>query len=184
MKRWVSRSFVVVGSFVGAVVVPVVGGASCGGDSVVFYEVTRTRSEECTIRSNGEFCVEPDQFDPPRVEVWTIEVQEHVSRVFVDEEVWILDPLPDDADDETTRLATRTSSRSRVVTDGAGPCTATTTEDLSFTADRADFNGELAIRSVIEGPEACGTTPVGERTLDDLKGRAFTDPDNTLPVGP
>ena len=82
-----------------AVAVVVVGAVvfGCAPPVLVFYETTRTRSAECLIRSNGEFCAEPEEFAAPVIEVWTLEVTDRVSRVFVDEEVWVIDPLPPSA---------------------------------------------------------------------------------------
>ena len=168
-----------------AVVVVVVAGlCGCARDSMLFYETTRTRSAECAIRSNGEFCAEPEQFAAPVSEVWSVEVKDEVTRLFADEEVWVLDPL---AEGEDPFVVRRTSSKASSVSSGAGPCTTTTTRDVSFTADGVDLVGELKTETRLEGPEACGSTPVGERTTDDIVGFAeFIDPASgeTLPVGP
>jgi hypothetical protein len=155
------------------------GCAGCAADDVVFYEVTRSRVEECAIRSNGEFCVEPEQFDPPETTVWTVEIQEHVSRLFVDEEVWVLDPL---AEGDDPYAVEQSASRDSTVTSGAGPCTSTKSETISFSADRTTFSGSLFSQTVLSGPAACGDTPVGERSEDELAGSAFTA--DGVPVGP
>lgn len=165
--------------FVFGVFCVVVGAVGCVDNSTVFYEVTSARVEECAIRANGEFCVEPDQFDPPETTVWTVELGDKVSRLVVDEEVWVLDPL-DEGEDPFQ--ATHTSTRSSIVTSGNGPCTSTKSEALSFSADGTDFGGSLRVETVLSGPEACGDTPVGERSEDDLAGSAFT-PDGVA-VGP
>ena len=167
-------------SLIGVLVV--VGGsfAGCARDDVVFYEVTEARVEECAIRSNGEFCVEPDQFDPPRTTVWTVEFNvDKASLLVVDEEVYVLDGGEDGEDPKKTE---QTATRSNAVTSGAGPCTSTREETLRFVADGATLTGSLDVKSVLTGPEACGSTPVGERTSDTLAGSAITA--DGFPVGP
>lgn len=160
----------------------VIAGCDFGPADIVFYEVTSTRDEQCAIRSNGEFCLEEEeQFDPPVFTVWGIEDGEESDRLYVDEEVWVLDPL---AEGEDPLLTTRTANRSRIITEGDGPCRATTIELLSFKADQVTFEGTFERTAVIDGPAACGETPVGERTVDDLEGTAFSDGDRTRPVGP
>jgi hypothetical protein len=154
------------------VVVVVVGlllASACSRNSITFYETTRTRSQECAIRSTGEFCAEPEQFDAPVIDVWTIEVNEDITRLYVDEEVWVLDAL---AEGEDPFVAERTASKASSIASGAGPCTTTTTRDLQFRADGANLDGQLKTRTVLDGPEACGSTPVGERTTDNLQGFA------------
>ena len=86
-----------------AVIVAGLLSSSCSSDGLAFYEVVRSRVTECLIRANGEFCVEPDQFDPPSVEVWTVETRADRTILYANEEVWILDALPEDADPATTR---------------------------------------------------------------------------------
>ena len=154
-----------------AVAVVVVGAVvfGCAPPVLVFYETTRTRSAECLIRSNGEFCAEPEEFAAPVIEVWTLEVTDRVSRVFVDEEVWVIDPLPEG---EPPFAAFRTAARSISVASGVEPCTTTTTQNLGFTADDKSLSGELKTETRLEGPAACGNTPVGERTTDELAGVA------------
>ncbi len=148
----------------------------CGGDGIGFFEVVRTRLEECAIRSNGEFCVEPEQFDPPVVEVWSVDVRADTAVLYLDEEVWILDDLPDGADKATTpRTATKTS----VVIDGATSCRSDASRTVSFISDisvsafgtTGSLQGSLTSRSVLTGPASCGSTPVGERTVDDVVGQ-------------
>jgi len=135
----------------------------------VFYEVTRVRAEECAIRANGEFCVEPDQFDAPVVEVWTVALESATPTLYVDEEVWVLAPLGDDEDPAT---ATRTASRRSVVTDGNSGCTTTRLRDLDFVTDELGLSGGMRESSVLEGPSSCGDTPAGQRTVDTLSGIA------------
>jgi len=163
-----------------AVAAALVAPIGCGSDDIVFYEVVRAREEECSIRSTGEFCVEPEQFTPPDVSVWTVEFTPAGSRLFVDEEVWVLEPVEEGTDPRTSQhKSKRTSSR----TSGNGPCTSTREESLSFRADGDVFRGTLDIQTVLTGPEACGSTPVGDRVSDSLKGSSTTSDGLTL-VGP
>ncbi len=159
-----------------------VGAVGCAPPRTSFYEVTTSRTEECAIRVNGEFCVEEDQFDPPVTTVWTIEFPSEKgrpSRLYVDEEVWVLDAIGED--DDPYDVA-HSSSRSLIVTSGNGPCTSTKTEELRFKADRLDLNGTLSTSTVLAGPAACGDTPVGERTENDLAGASVTG--DGVAVGP
>ncbi len=145
---------------------------SCGGGfggPTAFYEVVRARSEECTIRSNGEFCVEPDQFDPPVTDVWSVALEggaDHARVLIVDDEVWILDPR-DGSEREGT--AERGSKRS-VVTDGSSGCTTTRTRAVEFVVDGLILTGTASESSVLTGPPSCGDTPAGQRTVDTLNG--------------
>lgn len=152
----------------------------CSSDDIVFYEVIRARDEECSIRSTGEFCVEPEQFTPPDTSVWTVEFTPTGSRVFADEEVWVLDATEEGAD---LRQTDHTASRASARTSGNGPCTSTREEKLTFHADGDIFRGTLETQTVLTGPEACGSTPVGERVKDTLKGSSTTSDGVTL-VGP
>ncbi|MDP2340676.1 MAG: hypothetical protein Q8O67_06950 [Deltaproteobacteria bacterium] len=152
-----------------AVVVVALGLGSCARDSVIFYETTRTRTVECDIRSTGEFCAEPEQFDAPVIDVWAVEVTKQIARLYVDEEVWVLDPL---AEGEDPFAVERTASKASSIASGAGPCTTTTTRFVQFRADGANLDGQLQTQTILEGPEACGSTPVGERTTDNLSGVA------------
>lgn len=139
----------------------------CTVEGHTFYEVFRARLEECLIRANGEFCVEPDQFDPPSIEVWTVEARDGRSILYANEEVWILDALPDDADPVTTpQRATKTS----LVLEGQTGCRTDTTRTVEFVADGVVFDGTVASRAVITGPASCGSTPVGDRTVDTVQG--------------
>jgi hypothetical protein len=141
--------------------------SSCINDGLVFYEVVRSRVTECLIRANGEFCVEPDQFDPPSVEVWTIETRAERTILYANEEVWILDVLPEDADPATTP---RTTSKASVVVDGETGCRTDAVRTVEFIADRDAFDGTLTSRTVTTGPAACGSTPVGDRSVDSVVG--------------
>ncbi len=152
-----------------------IGFAGCAGDGIDFFEVVRSRVDECAIRSNGEFCVEPEQFDPPTVEVWAVETRAEVALLYVDEEVWVLDPLPGDADPATVE---RTATKTSVVIDGLTGCRTDAVREVGFLSvvTRSAFgttgtlDGSLSVRSVLTGPESCGSTPVGERTVDVVSG--------------
>ena len=141
--------------------------SACSTDGLVFYEVVRARVAECLIRSNGEFCVEPDQFDPPSVEVWTVETRADRTILYANEEVWILDALPDDADPTTTPQSTEKVS---VVLNGDTGCRTDTIRSVLFIADSDVFDGTLTSRTVTTGPAACGSTPVGDRRVDSVIG--------------
>lgn len=141
--------------------------SSCGNDGLAFYEVVRSRVTECLIRANGEFCVEPDQFDPPSVEVWTIETRADRTILYANEEVWILDALTEDADPATTPRSTEKVS---VVINGETGCRTDAVRVVEFVADRTVFDGTLTSRSITTGPAACGSTPVGDRSVDSVVG--------------
>ncbi|HEY1097964.1 MAG TPA: hypothetical protein VGF99_03510 [Myxococcota bacterium] len=143
------------------------GGANDGLDRLHFFDVQRARTEECTIRSNGEFCVEPEQFDPPVSQVWSIDRRSADTLLVVDEEVWVLDAQPDGADPYRDPW---TASRYAEISDGGTGCVTTRTTELEFAFDDDVIAGTVAFRSVVEGPAACGDTPAGERTLDSISG--------------
>jgi hypothetical protein len=136
-------------------------------DGITFYESVRARSEECSIRSNGEFCVEPDQFDPPVTEVWGVHLRSDATLLYLGEEVWVMDAQPDGAD---PRADAHTTSRSSTQTDGSSGCTTTRVESITFVADGTALTGTVTNRTVLEGAAACGDTPVGERTIDVVNG--------------
>jgi hypothetical protein len=140
---------------------------ACADGSLVFYEVLRARTAECLIRANGEFCVEEDQFDPPSVEVWSVEARDGRSILYANEEVWVLDPLPDDAPASTPQSTTKAS----VVIDGQSGCRTDAMTTVEFVADTNTLQGTLTSRTVTTGPESCGSTPVGERSVDDVVGQ-------------
>ncbi len=158
MKPWVKSTTIMA-------VIAMVAGCNFA-DGIVFYEVVRARQEECLIRENGEFCVEPDQFDPPSVEVWSVEERDTVTLLYIDEEVWVVDALADDADDASPRRAEKRSE----FTDGGTGCVTDRSRVITYVADGNTFDGELVSRSVLNGPVACGNTPVGERSIDDVNG--------------
>lgn len=139
---------------------------ACSGPDILFYEVLRTREEECAIRQNGEFCVEPEQFEAPVLEVWSVEEHDDRSLLYINEEVWLLEPLPDDADATTPHTATKR----QISVVGAGGCTNTSIRSVRFVADNAGFAGTFSSESVLEGPASCGATPSGERFRDDVSG--------------
>ncbi len=145
--------------------------AACGPQGIAFYDVLRERTEQCSIRSNGEFCVEPEQFAPPLVEAWAIDQRDDAHVLYVGEETWVLAPLPDDADPWT---APRTARREQVVTAGAALCTTTEVESVEFVADGQTLTGSFSGTTRLEGPTACGATPVGERFLEALTGNVGT----------
>jgi hypothetical protein len=142
---------------------------ACNGDHAIFYDVVQTRTEECAIRSNGEFCAEPEQFSPPVVTVWMIEHTDTVSRVYVDEEVFVLSPL---AEGEDPLVAELTGERRAVFVENN--CTTTRDETLRVRADKSVLSGSLARKSVVTGPASCGATPSGERSVDALEGSTTT----------
>jgi hypothetical protein len=142
----------------------------CGpADFFGFYEVTRSRAEECIIRQNGEFCVEPEQFDPPVSEAWTVDLRGAGGFLYIEEEVWVLDPLGEDDDPFETP---RKGVRARSTTSGAAGCTRVVNEEVRFAIDREILGGTLSRTTRLEGPVACGETPSGERTVDDVTGFA------------
>lgn len=145
-------------------------GVACGGSNdltqLFFYEAQRTRQEECTIRSNGEFCVEPEQFDPALNEVWVVERRGDRVFLFLDEEVWLMDAQPEGSDLRTDpHAATRRSE----LTDGNG-CATTKTRSIEFIAEDEQLSGTVRSSSVLQGPPSCGNTPAGERTVDAVTG--------------
>jgi hypothetical protein len=148
-----------------AVLVAGVGG--CRPAGLLFYDVTRTRTEQCSIRSDGRFCVEPEQFAAPVTESWGVEFGRSVSLLYVDEQVRVLEPI--DADDDPYTAVHKTT-QSRIVSAGAAQCTTTTAETITFIADGAEFTGTLRASTKLEGPSACGATPVGEDFIEDLAG--------------
>ncbi len=146
-------------------VVVVVMASSCYGDGIQFYQVLRERSEECLIRENGEFCVEPDQFDPPSSEVWSVETREGVNLLVANEEVWVLDPI---AEDDDPRQVSLTATKDSLIINGNSGCRTDAIKSVTFTADGQEFVGELRARSVLTGGAGCGTN--GQRTVDRVIG--------------
>ncbi len=144
---------------------------ACRYDSFRFYQVTRERVEECDILPQGELCDEPEGFAPPVAEVWGVEHVGEEVRVYVDEEVWVANPRsPDDDPDFVSADKLEVSTRE------PGPCTTTRTRSVELLASFDGFTllgtltGTLAERAVIDGPDECGETPNGLRTLSRLDG--------------
>lgn len=154
-----------------AIIVTVAPIAACRPGGLFFYDVERARTEQCAIRSNGEFCVEPEQFAPPVIEAWGVELRERGGLLYVDEETWVLDPVADGADPWTS---TRTASRVQIVAAGESQCSTTTARALEFVADGAVLTGTFRGSTRLEGPPACGATPVGERVVEALSGAVGT----------
>ena len=144
---------------------------ACRCDSFRFYDVTRTVQEECDIRPNGEFCDEPEGFSPPVDEVWTVERVGDEIRVYVDEEVWVANPL-DPAQDANFITAEKLEIAARE----PGPCVTTTSRSFQIVANFDTLTGSLAETSRVEGPEECGETPTGVRRLVELEGIAAGAP--------
>lgn len=148
------------------IVVLVASIAGCNAQNLRFYEIIRTRTEECSIRPNGEFCKEPEQFDPPVTEVWSIEARPDAVFLYVDDETWLLDEMPEGSDSRTPRTGTRTT----VVTRTPGPCTSTTQRSVSIVFDDVALSGSYAESTRLDGALSCGETPVGQRFADDVAG--------------
>jgi hypothetical protein len=144
---------------------------ACAPAGLTFYDVQRSRTEQCAIRSNGEFCVEPEQFAPPVFEAWAVDLGDDADLLYVDEQVWVLAPLSDGDDPQVTP---RKAQRSRVVSAGDALCTTTETQTVEFVADALGLAGTYEMSTRLDGPAACGTTPVGERIVEDLTGQAGT----------
>ncbi|MCC7071619.1 MAG: hypothetical protein IT383_09865 [Deltaproteobacteria bacterium] len=142
---------------------------ACRCDSFRFYDVVRDRVEECDILPQGELCDEPEGFAPPVTEVWAVEHAGDEIRVYVDEEVWIAEPQnPEDNPSFVTANKVEVSARE------PGPCTTTRTRSFEILATPDPYTGtltgEIAERSILIGPEACGETPTGLRTRARLDG--------------
>jgi hypothetical protein len=145
--------------------------AGCAPTGLTFYDVLRTRTEQCSIRSNGEFCVEPEQFAPPVLEAWAVHLGEDADVLYVDEEAWVLERPAEGADPST---ATRTATRQQVIAAGDNLCTTTETRVVEFVADGVSLSGTYRASTRLDGPTSCGTTPVGERVVESLAGQAGT----------
>ena len=139
--------------------------AGCRCDSFRFYDVTRTRVEECDILPQGELCDEPEGFAPPVTEVWAVERVGDEVRVYVDEEVWVANP-PDPADDPDFV----TADKLEVSTVDPGPCVTTSTRSFEILAAFDALTGEVAERDRLDGPDECGETPTGLRTRSRVDG--------------
>jgi hypothetical protein len=123
----------------------------------VFYEVTRTPTQECEIFPNDRFC---DELTPPVVETWTVEIREPQTFVYETGEVLIADGF------EGSRDALKRS----IITRDPGPCTTTSERHLVFDEDGLTFTGTLEVVNRIEGPAECGDTPRGDSHVYDLVG--------------
>lgn len=140
-------------------------GGACAFDGLRFYEVTRTPTDECDIRPQGEFCVTVEELSPPTFEIWSVERHGDEVRVFVDDEVWVAQP-PGEGDEAELVVA----DKLEVVTAEPGPCTTETVRSLSVLATADDITGTLGDKVRLEGPEACGETPLGKRTQSRIDG--------------
>ena len=140
-----------------------VGGCRC--DSFKFYDVTRTPTQACEIRPNGEFC-DANQLPPPQSESWSVEYVGDERRVYVDEEVWVAAPVAKDADPNQY-----IADKIEVATRDPGPCTTTTTRSFKVLATDVDLTGELREKSELVGGADCGDTPRGARATARLDGK-------------
>lgn len=132
-------------------------GCSAGCEGIELYEVTRTAVLECDVRPNGEFC---GDLPTPLVQVFAVERREAHTLLYFDEETWVADGIDGERSvvkmDQTTR--------------DPGPCTTTLRRALEFSENGEELSGTLEVASRIEGPEACGETPRGERSVFSLTG--------------
>lgn len=128
-----------------------------GCESFELYDVMRTSVLECDVRPNGEFCGDPL---PPSTQLFAVERREAFTLVHFDEETWIADGIEGERSvvkaDQTTREP--------------GPCTTSLRRTLKFDENGQTFTGTLEIATRVEGPEACGETPRGERSVYSLSG--------------
>lgn len=129
---------------------------ACGG--IELFDVIRTPVADCEIRPAGEFC--GDVGDSVN-QVIAVERKDEVTVLYFDEETWVAEGVtgPRDVLKETR------------VTRDPGPCTSTQRAELEFDEDGANFTGSLQLSTRIEGPDACGETPRGERRLFSLTGQ-------------
>lgn len=172
-----SRLVVVLGALAAITV-----GEGCSCDTFRFYEVIRTPVDECDILPQGEFCVEPEQLSAPTFEIWAVEHRGDEVRIVVDEEVWIADALTPEQESATPNRVT--SSKKEIATVDPGPCTTTTTRTFDLVADPNDggldpltgldavreLTGTLNEQTRLTGPEDCGDTPRGLRSVAELAG--------------
>ena len=154
----------------------VLDGCSC--DSFHFYEVLRTPTDECDILPQGDFCVEPEQLSAPTFEIWAIERRGEEVRIVVDEQVWIAEPPDAEVPDRIT------AAKLEIATVDPGPCTTTTTRTFELVAGTSDsgldpitgidevkeLTGTLREQTRLTGPQECGDTPRGLRTVAELLG--------------
>lgn len=126
-----------------------------GCNPILRYNVSQATAEDCIIRTNGEFCDEAEQFPPPTVAVWSIEVREDITYIYIGDETWVAHQL----EGPFTILKEERQSRNL--------CTTEYTRELSFDYDFESLSGTFDERVRTDGPDSCGDTPFGNR-------RAFT----------
>lgn len=129
--------------------------SACEG--IELYEVTRTPVVECEIRPNGEFC---GDVGSPIVQVWAVELRETHTFLHFDEETWVADGI------EGERTVTKIDQATR----DPGPCTTTLSRKLDFVENGESITGSLEVATRVEGPEACGETPRGTRSVISVTG--------------
>lgn len=127
----------------------------CGG--VELYDVSRTSVLECDIRPNGEFCGDPL---PRSEQLFAVERRDTFTLVHFEEETWVANGV----EGERSVLKVDRSTRD------PGPCTTTLRRLLEFSENGESFTGTLEISTRVEGPEACGETPRGTRSVYSLTG--------------
>lgn len=128
-----------------------------GCEGVELYDVTRTSVLECDIRPNGEFCGDPL---PPAEQLFAVERRDTFTLVHFDEETWVAEGI------EGERSVLKVDRTTR----DPGPCTTTLRRQLEFSENGSDFTGTLEISTRVEGPDACGETPRGTRSVYSLTG--------------
>jgi len=135
-------------------------GMLVGCSPLVRYEVFRTPVEDCEIRPNGEFCDEVDQLPSPTIEIWVVELLPDAEQtiLYINDETWIADGIEGDR----TTIKERRQSRNQ--------CTTTTRRTLEFDEDGQALIGVYTESLRVEGPEACGDAPFGDRQRADLTG--------------
>jgi hypothetical protein len=131
--------------------------ALCACADIQLYKVVRAPVADCEIRPSGEFC---GDLGPAVEQVIAVERKDATTVLYFDEETWIAN----DIDGER-----RVLKETRVTRD-PGPCTSTLRKQLSFDENGQALQGSLEISTRLEGPDACGETPRGERELFSLDG--------------
>jgi hypothetical protein len=129
---------------------------ACGG--IELYDVVRTPVADCEIRPTGEFC---GDVGAAVNQVFAVERKEATTVLYFDEQTWVADGITGE----------RSVLKETQVTRDPGPCTSLRRAELAFDEDGANFTGTLEISTRIEGPDACGETPRGERRLFSLTGQ-------------
>jgi hypothetical protein len=112
------------------------------------------------------------QLDPPVQETWAIERTGTRSFVYIDDVVWVVDAPAANAPSNAPLVATT----QEVVTKDPGPCTTTSTANLTFTADDTTFTGTLNLESRLDGPSACGNVPSGQKRVESVAGARTAAP--------